>query len=244
MKVLPYLACAIAILIASPAPAETAQMQSEGSFQGTATLKVGYRYLQTLPDGYAEKADKRWPLILFLHGSGERGDNLEVLKKHGPPKLIAAGQKFEAVVVSPQVPSQHIWDPHAVKALTDHLISTLRIDTDRVYLTGLSMGGFGTWDTAIEYPDTYAAIIPICGGTGVRWVMADRIKSLPIWIFHGEKDTTVEPAFSKKIYEALKKHGSNVQLTLYPNASHDSWTATYDDPKVWQWLFEQRRAGK
>lgn len=74
--------------------------------------------------------------------------------------------------------------------------------------------------------------------------MAERIKSLPIWIFHGEKDTTVEPAFSKKIYDVLKKLGSNVQLTLYPNASHDSWTATYDDPKVWQWLFEQRRTAK
>lgn len=140
MKILSLLAGVAAILMAGNASAQTSQLQTEESFQGTASLKVGYRYLQTLPEGYTEATDKRWPLILFLHGSGERGDNLEVLKKHGPPKLIAAGQHFEAVVVSPQVPTGQIWDPHAVKALTDHLISALRIDPDRVYLTGLSTG--------------------------------------------------------------------------------------------------------
>lgn len=207
-------------------------------------MKVGYRYLQYLPEAYETQPDKKWPLIVFLHGSGERGDNLEALKKHGPPKLIAAGHHFEAVVVSPQVPQQQIWNPQGVKALTDHLIQTLRIDADRVYLTGLSMGGFGTWETAMEYPDTYAAIIPICGGAGVRWVMADRIKHLPVWIFHGEKDTAVEPAFAKTMYDALKKIDGDVKLTLYPEAGHDSWTATYDNPEVWQWLFEQRRGAK
>lgn len=241
MKTTALISCALAILC-GPCFAQSPQLQSAEAFEGTVTLKVGYHYLQTLPENYSVQPDKRWPLIIFLHGSGERGNDLEVLKKHGPPKLIAAGQHFDAIVVSPQVPLNQIWDPHGVKALTDHLIQTLRVDQDRVYLTGLSMGGFGTWDTAIEYPDTYAAIIPICGGTGVKWVMAERIKNLPVWIFHGEKDTTVEPAFSKKIYEALKKAGSSVQLTLYPEASHDSWTRTYEDPQVWQWLFAQRRS--
>jgi predicted peptidase len=129
-----------------------------------------------------------------------------------------------------------------VKAVTDHLIKTERIDTSRVYLTGLSMGGFGTWETAFEYPDTYAAIAPVCGGAGVRWVTAERIKHLPAWIFHGDKDGAVPVENSHKIHDALKKIGAPVKLTIYPGVGHDSWTATYDNPEFWAWLFEQRRS--
>jgi predicted peptidase len=143
--------------------------------------------------------------VIFLHGAGERGSDLELIKKHGPPKLIAAGQKFPAVIASLQCESKNLWNPHGVKAVTDHLIKTERIDTSRVYLTGISMGGFGTWETAFEYPDTYAAIAPICGGAGVRWVTAERIKHLPAWIFHGDKDGAVPVENSHKIHDALKK---------------------------------------
>jgi predicted peptidase len=215
--------------------------QVEKVFQGKKQLAVGYRYLLALPKGYESDPGKRWPLIVFLHGAGERGDDLNLLKKHGPPKLIAQGQDFPAIVASPQVPTGAIWDPHAVRALTDELASTLNVDRDRLYLTGISMGGFGTWETAITYPDLYAAIVPICGGTGVRWLLADRIKHLPAWIFHGGKDTVVEPANSEKIHAALKKVGSSAKLTIYPDAGHDSWTAAYADPALWQWLLLQRR---
>jgi predicted peptidase len=102
------------------------------------------------------------------------------------------------------------------------------------------MGGFGTWDTAFDYPQTYAAIVPICGGAGVRWLIADRLKHLPIWIFHGAKDPVVEPALSQKMYHALKNSGSDVKLTLYPDLMHDSWTAAYGDPALWEWLFQQK----
>lgn len=231
------------LLGATPLVSEAGEQTAE-QFRGTASLDVGYHYLLSLPDGYAANSDKKWPLIIFLHGAGERGENLEALKKHGPPKLVSAGQKFEAIIASPQCPNGQIWEAHAVKALTDHLIKSHRVDADRVYLTGLSMGGFGSWDTAMVYPDTYAAIVPICGGAGVRFIMADRIKHLPVWIFHGAKDSVVEPAYAKKMFDALTKVGGKVKLTMYPDAQHDSWTAAYNDPELWKWMFAQKRASR
>lgn len=213
------------------------------SFSAEITHKLGYRYTITLPDGYAADAAKRWPLVLFLHGAGERGDNLELLKKHGPPKLVAAGKKFEAVVVAPQVPSGSFWNPHGVKALVDQLRAQVRLDEKRLYITGISMGGFGTFDTITEYPELFAAAIPICGGAGINIVKWDaRVTKLPIWIFHGAKDATVPPAFSEMAYNRLKSaKGHHAKYTVYPEAKHDSWTETYDNPEVWTWLFAQKR---
>lgn len=213
-------------------------------FRGRAALEVGYRYLLALPEGYEAAAEKKWPLVVFLHGSGERGKDLELLKKHGPPKLIAAGKKIEAIVASLQCEPAQVWNSHGVKALADELVRTLRVDADRIYLTGLSMGGYGTWDAALDYPDFFAAIVPVCGGAGVRWVMADRIKHLPVWIFHGDKDAAVPVEESRKIHDFLKKAGGNVKLTIYPGVGHDSWTRTYDDPAMWEWLFQQKHASK
>ena len=234
----------LAFTLASlPVQAQT-PAQTHEDYTAEVALKVHYPYLLSLPEGYAADPQKKWPLIVFLHGAGERGDNLDLLMKHGPPKLIGAGQKFPAVVVSPQVAPHAIWNPHGVKALTDDIMRKYRIDADRVYLTGISMGGFGTWETAMEYPDVWAAIMPICGGAGVRFVMAERIKHIPEWIFHGAKDPVVDPAFSKRMYDLLTKMGAQVKFTLYPEAQHDCWTATYDNPEVWKWLFEQKRQAK
>lgn len=216
-----------------------ADTQQPASYTGDFVIKVSYHYLLSKPDGYESDTGKKWPLVIFLHGSGERGSDLEKVKIHGPPKLIAAGQKIPAVVASLQCPAGELWSPHGVKAVTDHLIKTERIDTSRVYLTGLSMGGFGTWETAFEYPDTYAAIAPVCGGAGVRWVTAERLKHLPAWIFHGDKDGAVPVENSHKIHDALKKIGAPVKLTIYPGVGHDSWTSTYANPEFWKWLFEQ-----
>ncbi len=218
-----------------------ADTQTAESYSGDYVLKVNYRYMLSKPEGYDADTAKKWPLIIFLHGAGERGTDLELLKKHGPPKLLATGQKFPAVIASLQCEPKQIWNPHGVKAVTDHLIKTERIDTSRVYLTGISMGGFGTWETAMEYPDTFAAIAPICGGAGVRWVMADRIAHLPCWIFHGDKDSAVPVENSHKIHDALKKINAPVKLSIYPGVGHDSWTRTYENPEFWAWLFEQRR---
>jgi predicted peptidase len=232
---------AAASLFITSAVAQEHGVQTPQSFEGEVALKVIYRYLLALPEGYEADTSKKWPLVVFLHGRGERGHDLELLKKHGPPKLLAAGQKIPAIVASLQCDPDKIWNPHGIKAVTDHLVSTHRVDTARLYLTGLSMGGFGTWETVFEYPDTYAAIAPVCGGTGVRWLLADRVKHLPAWIFHGDADNVVTPDNSQKIHDALKKLGAPVKLTLYPGVGHDSWTQTYNDPAFWEWLFAQKK---
>ena len=221
-------------------PGSAGTVQEAKVFEREITVTARLKYLLALPEGY-ETGVERWPLLVFLHGAGERGDNLQLLKKHGPPKLIEAGKKFEAIVISPQVPEKNIWNPHAVKALVDEMIKTHRVDTSRLYLTGISMGGFGTWDAALAYPDTFAAIAPICGGAGVGFVMAERIKDLPCWIFHGDKDGAVPVDFSLKMHGALQKAGSQAKLTLYPGVGHDSWTQSYDNPDLWTWMFAQKR---
>ena len=231
----------LSVLLAFGGLSAKAADQIPSEFKGSISVEVGYRYLLALPEGYEADTSKKWPLVVFLHGAGERGSDLENLKKHGPPKLIAAGQKIPAIVASLQCPSGELWNSRGVKALTDDLIQKHRVDTGRVYLTGLSMGGFGTWDTAFDYPDTYAAIVPICGGAGVRWLIANKLKHLPAWLFYGEKDPVVDPAYSTMMHKALSKIGAPVKLTMYPGVGHDSWTAAYDDPALWEWLFQQKR---
>ncbi len=230
-------------LLATPArAAETGTASVAQSFTSEITIKLGYKFLLTLPEGYESAGAKKWPLLVFLHGAGERGDNLELLKKHGPPKLIAAGGKFEAIVVSPQVPAGEFWNPHGVKALVDTIKKQHRVDDERVYLTGISMGGFGTFDTIVQYPGVFAAAIPICGGAGINAIKFDTIRNLPVWIFHGAKDPTVPVSFSEMAAAFFKRvKAPHVKLTVYPEAGHDSWTQTYDNPEVWTWLFSQTR---
>ena len=212
------------------------------SFTMEVTLKVGNKYLLTLPEGYDEKNSKKWPLLVFLHGAGERGDDLNMLRKHGPPKLIAAGHKFEAVVVCPQVTDGDKWNPHGVKGLVDVIKKEHKIDASRVYLTGISMGGFGTFETIAEYPDVFAAAVPICGGAGISVVKFGALKNFPIWIFHGAKDPAVPVAYSQSAYAWFQRGGDkNAKLTIYPDAQHDCWTETYENPEVWKWLFAQKR---
>jgi len=215
--------------------------QSEQMFQKEITKKVSLKYLLYLPKGYGEKKDQKWPLILFLHGAGERGDDLNLVKKHGPPKLVDQGKEFPFLVVSPQCPTSSWWPEQidALIALLDEVQSKYAIDADRVYVTGLSMGGFGTWSLATRYPERFAAIAPICGG-GDRY-LAGRLKNVPVWAFHGAKDPTVPVQASKDMVEALRKAGGDVQLTIYPEAQHDSWTETYNNPKLYEWFLSHRR---
>lgn len=215
--------------------------QSEKKLNQQITKTVQCDYLLYLPPGYGEK-EQKWPLIMFLHGAGERGDNLELVKKHGPPKLIEQGKDFPFIIVSPQCP-RGIWWPEKLDtlvALLDEIESKYAVDADRVYLTGLSMGGFGTWSLACRHPQRFAAVAPICGGG--QWFLANRLKNVPVWAFHGARDRVVPLDQSKSMVEAVKRAGGDAKLTVYPEAQHDSWTATYDNPKLYEWFLSHRRS--
>lgn len=197
-------------------------------------------YLLYLPENYYNDAENTFPLLLFLHGGGEVGDSLDLVKKHGPPALIAKGQHFPFIVVSPQNPIDKLWDDNALINLLDEITANHRVDEDRIYLTGMSRGAFGVWRLAIQNPDRFAALVPICGGGTPSY--AYRIKNLPIWVFHGAKDQVIPLSKSVEMVEALKKHGSSVRLTVYPEAGHDSWTETYKNPELYEWLLKQSKA--
>ena len=200
-------------------------------------ISVKMEYLCYLPPDYGQK--ESWPLLLFLHGAGERGADLELVKKHGPPKLIEQGKHFPMIVVSPQCPEGQWWQPVELLALIDDIVEKYKVDEDRIYLTGLSMGGFGTWGLAAYAPHRLAAIAPICGGGEVFW--AREFSHVPVWAFHGAKDSVVPLRRSEEMVEALKDDGGNVKFTVYPEAGHDSWTETYDNPRLYEWLLEQKR---
>ncbi len=194
-------------------------------------------YLIYLPKEYSES--DAWPLVLFLHGVGERGSDLEKVKRHGPPRLIAEGKQFPFLVVSPQCPEGRGWKPAELLAILDEIFAKYKVDRDRVYVTGLSMGGFGAWALAAFAPDRFAALVPICGGGDSR--TAAKIAHIPTWVFHGAKDHVVPLASSERMVKALQEQGAKVKFTVYPEAEHDSWTETYATPELYEWLLQQRR---
>ena len=223
------------------------QTQTVNEFNFRKMQSASLKYLLFLPKGYDENATKRWPLMLFLHGAGERGNDIWKVATHGPPKVVAQDPDFPFVLVSPQCPDGQIWVPDVLLGLLDEVSSRLKVDTNRVYLTGLSMGGYGTWDLGLSHPERFAAIVPICGGGElIRVLLADghknALKSLGVWAFHGGKDPTVPIEESQRMVAVLKKTGvEDVKLTVYPEAGHDSWTETYNNPEVYQWMLRHER---
>jgi predicted peptidase len=203
-----------------------------------ASRATGLAYLLYLPEDYA-KGRKRWPLLLFLHASDERGHDLNLVKAHGPPKFLDGCADFPFIIVAPQCPSRKYWEARTLSALLDEVAAICRVDANRVYATGLSMGGFGTWALALAQPQRFAAIAPISGGGNSRQVA--RLKPLPVWIFHGAHDDCVSPEESLRMARALEKCGGNVRLTIYPDAGHDAWTQTYENPAFYEWLLEHKR---
>ena len=217
-------------------------------FQFTRTESSTVNYLLFLPKGYEAKGEKRWPLILFLHGAGERGTDVWKVAIHGPGKYAAAHPEFPFIVVSPQCPEHQVWSRDVLLALLDDIAATYAVDTNRIYLTGLSMGGYGTWDLGLTYPERFAAIAPICGGGQIISVKlasggkGQALKTLGVWAFHGGKDPVVPLAESQRMVDALKKAGvPDVKLTVYPEAQHDSWTETYKNPELYEWLLKHER---
>ena len=227
--------------------------------------ELHYNYLLYLPKGY-EESDQQWPMIFFLHGAGERGDNLDLVKVHGPPKIVNSertygrtlGQtlgNFDFIVVSPQCPSGEWWLNEYLIEVLQEVLDAYRVDQDRIYMTGLSMGGFGTWSFASVYPELIAAIAPISGGGDANnWpsirsyaslqipaAQLENLISMPIWVFHGESDTVVRITEDEKTVDQLSALGGNAEFTRYPGVGHDAWTTTYNNPELYLWMLRQTK---
>jgi predicted peptidase len=201
--------------------------------------EVTLRYLLFVPKGAAQEG--KWPLLLFLHGAGERGDDLNLVKKWGPPGFVEQRTDFPFIVVSPQCPTNERWDEAALARLVDQLSSELPIDKQRMYITGLSMGGYGTWNILAQHPRLFAAAVPICGGGEPQTAAA--LTDIPIWAFHGDEDRAVPLERSQEMVDAIHKAGgTKVKLTIYPGVGHNSWSQTYDNEEVFKWLLSHKRA--
>ena len=231
-------------------------------------------YLLFLPADYGQDRAKRWPLILFLHGSGERGSTIEDLARleaHGLPRLVAERPDLEAlttrfIVLSPQCPGWY-WRARftALDALLAHVEATYAVDPQRVYLTGLSMGGFGAWQYALERPRRFAAVVPIAGGYGYSvetvYVGAGQseivlsldpappenlcdLADVPVWVYHGEDDAGIpHQQTADVLVDALRAcGGAEVRYTLYPGVGHEAWDRAYTNPALYDWLLAQERA--
>jgi predicted peptidase len=202
---------------------------------------------------------KTYPLVLFLHGAGERGTDNAAQLLHGAGQFATPEnrRKYPCFVVAPQCPLKQGWvevdwgrTSHTMKEkpstplrlaleLVDSLAAELPVDKGRIYVTGLSMGGYGAWEAAARRPDFFAAAVPICGGGDTA--QAPRLKRLPIWAFHGEKDPAVPQRRTTAMIEVIRKVGGTPKMTIYPGAGHDCWTRTYADPEVLAWLFAQKK---
>jgi predicted peptidase len=229
------------------------------TFTGASGKALPYRLLR--PDGYDPKGTDAYPLVVFLHGAGERGDDNEQQLKHGVREFAKpeTRQEHPSFVVAPQCPGDKSWakvdrvggrlalvpakeptEPTGlVLELTDALAKEFRLDPKRTYITGLSMGGFGTWDLLARQPDRFAAAVPVCGG-GVEDA-APSFAKVPIWAFHGALDPVVAPELSRRMVDALHKAGARPGYTEYPDVKHDSWTMTYRNPDVLNWMFAQKK---
>jgi predicted peptidase len=217
---------------------------------------LNYRLLK--PDGY--DGTKAFPLVVFLHGAGERGDNNKAQLVHGIKDFASKAnrEKYPCFLIAPQCPKGGFWsntersktmtmkkDPSPSGKLVVSLIAAIRkefkIDEKRIYITGLSMGGFGSFDLLCRNPDLFAAGAPICGGGDPK--ACEKIAKIPLWVFHGDKDTAVPIALSVAAVEAIEKAGGKPKFTKYEGVGHDSWTRTYADPKFMEWLFAQKKDG-
>ncbi len=207
-------------------------------------------YLLYLPKDYDAK--KKYPLLLFLHGIGERGnDNLKKLFHTGLPSNLKNGLELPFIVVMPQCPDDgpmgkgesfwwHKKVMAKVKNILDGEIQQRAVDTKRIYVTGLSMGGFGTYRIINMYPQFFAAAAPICGHDAGQG-KPEKLKTLPMWAFHGEKDKVVPLAGQQSTVDNYKKAGVDIKFTIYPSVGHDSWNQAYANPKFYEWLSQQKK---
>lgn len=195
-----------------------------------------FKYLLYKPN---KDYKKKLPLIVFLHGAGERGNDLSLLKVHSIPNMFEGNVEYPCIVVSPQCKADSFWTAQIpqLKVFIDKIAEKYQIDENCIHLTGVSMGGYGTWDLAMAYPDMFASIVPICGG-GMAWNAG--VLKMPIRIYHGEADTVVNVRESIEMYESLKKTNDNVTLDIFPCVDHNAWDYAYNDELI-LWMLKQKK---
>lgn len=210
------------------------------TFEGKITKRLQLGYLSYVPDDYAT-SNKKYPLVLFLHGSGERGSDLELVKKHGPMKEIAGGKRkgLPFVIIAPQCPERRSWDVDELIGLLNEVEKKFRIDRNREFVSGLSMGGYGTWALLAAQPKRFAGAIPICGGGDPK--AASTFAKVPIWVIHGDKDPAVPFQQSVDMVNALKAAGGDPIFTQVVGGTHDVWTSIFEDDGFYKFVMTHKR---
>lgn len=237
-------AMAVLASVAVPPAALAEPTLAAGQHPQERLAPEGYDFQLHLPRGVnlepgASEA-ATWPLLIFLHGSGERGDDIAKVKVHGPPKHADRDADFPFILISPLLPAEEDWDIAKLDAIMDHALATLPVDPGRVYLTGLSRGGHATWRWGAAEPERFAALAPVAGRGDPDTGCA--LKDMPVWAFHGDRDDVVTPEGSFAIARAIRACGGRVsRLTIYPDLGHNSWDPAYADPELYLWLLSRRR---
>lgn len=234
----------VAGCVATPA-LQASEPLAAGQHPHAAHAQDGYEYQLFVPQGalapMVDGADRKWPLMIFLHGSGERGDDIAKVKVHGPPKHADLDPSFPFILISPLLPAEQDWDIGKLTRILDHALATLPVDRSRIYLTGLSRGGHATWRWAMAEPHRFAAIAPVAGRGDPSGACA--LMDLPVWAFHGDRDDVVIPEGSFAMARAIRACGGrNSRLTIYPDLGHNAWDPAYADPELYLWLLSHRLA--
>ena len=235
---LALLACLLCLgLSAADAPAPkfkplVKHYEQPGQYQG-------FDYLLYLPASYEKATDQKWPLVIFLHGSGERGTTLNLVRKNGLPYELDLRGDTRYIAVAPQCPANSRWNVELLDAMLGDLLKNLRVDEKRVIITGLSLGGMGSWEWACAHPERFAGVIPVCGGTNPAKTVS--LKGMPIWAFHGDKDGAVKIEGHRAAVEAAQQNGADVKFTVYPGVGHNSWVKAYAEPELEAWILARGR---
>lgn len=212
---------------------------------GTITRSFRIPYVLYLPPSYQPEGGEQWPVVFFLHGAGERGADLSELGKHGLVRQVKEKRDFPFILVAPQCPLDWTWDRslEELDLLLEEIITNFRVDMEQVYLTGLSMGGYGTWHWAMRQPNAFAALVPICGGTMPLMGFPQKIaalKHVPIWVFHGADDQVVPAARSQELVDVLTALDAPIRFTKYAGVGHHSWDRAYNESELIPWLLKQK----
>lgn len=207
-------------------------------FETMVSQTLACHYLLYVPKTYTHD-DRDWPLILYLHGAGERGDDPSLIPRFGPLNYVKTHPDFPFIVLAPQCPKDEWWRPETVLQVLIEVMDNCRVDKNRIYITGISMGGYGTMEVAGRFPQLFAAVAPVCGGG--NGMQARALKGIPVWIFQGAKDTAIPTESAEYLYKKLKDNNADVKLTVYPEAGHVETTQAYDDPALYEWFLAQQR---